>query len=85
MGSILAGYVGDKFGRKKAMFLGLAMVIPSVFVGGFVPNFYVYTLVVLIACSASPIIWICGHNYCMEYFSPRNRKIFFCLAGNYNK
>ncbi len=47
LGSFLGGPLGDRFGRKKAMFCGMIVVIPSVILGGFVDSYVVWNLTTL--------------------------------------
>lgn len=43
-GSLLGGRLSDRFGRKKTMFISLALNIPSVVISGFTPNYYAYAV-----------------------------------------
>ena len=37
---VIGGFIGDRFGRKTAMFVGAGIVIPSVFLPAFLPPSY---------------------------------------------
>ena len=79
IGSWVGGKVCDHFGRKKSIFIGAFIIIPCVFLGGAVVNFYVYFILRLVTCIALPIMWISGHTYGLEYFSPKYRKLMICV------
>ncbi len=49
-GSLIGGRLGDRFGRKKGAAIAVSIIIPSVVIGGLIPNYYVYLLLRLEMC-----------------------------------
>ena len=39
-GSLIGGRMGDQFGRKKSMFIAIALISPSCLIGGYVDNYH---------------------------------------------
>ena len=39
-GSLIGGRMGDQLGRKKAMFIAIALICPSCLIGGYVDNYH---------------------------------------------
>ena len=69
-GSIIGGWLGDKFGRKKATFLALLIMAPSVILTGFVNSYVAYATLHFIYSSTLPIIWVNVIVYSSEIYSP---------------
>ena len=38
-GSLIGGRLGDQFGRKKAIFIAIALICPSCIIGGYVDSY----------------------------------------------
>ena len=53
---------GDKVGRKRAMLTGIAIILPSLFLGGFVGRYFPYVLLRLATCTAIVFCWVSAHN-----------------------
>ena len=53
---------GDKFGRRTALYTGMAISIPCTIIGGFVQNYALYVLLRLITCACLVFGWIACHN-----------------------
>ena len=53
---------GDNIGRKRAMLTGIAIVLPSMFLGGFVGHYVPYILLRFISCTAIVFCWVAAHN-----------------------
>ncbi len=87
MGSLLGGAVADRFGRKRAMAVGMSIAVPSVLLGASAGNYYLYVLLRLTACTTIVFSWIGTHNFFLEYFSKSHRKTAYCvnnLLGHLN-
>ncbi len=63
---------GDRFGRKRAMFCGMFIVVPSVILGGFVSNYLGYIILRLLSCTCIVFSWIAGHNFQVKIEYPTN-------------
>ncbi|XP_059089923.1 organic cation transporter protein-like isoform X2 [Tigriopus californicus] len=79
LGSLLGGPIGDKIGRKKAMFIGITVAVPCVFLGGFTTNYELYIVLRLLACTTIVFSWISAHNFQIEYFSKSYRRVALTL------
>ena len=53
---------GDKVGRKRAMLAGIAVILPSMFLGGFVGRYSPYILLRFATCTAIVFCWVSAHN-----------------------
>eukprot|EP00095_Tigriopus_kingsejongensis_P007773 maker-scaffold154_size301342-snap-gene-2.22 protein:Tk07773 transcript:maker-scaffold154_size301342-snap-gene-2.22-mRNA-1 annotation:"hypothetical protein BRAFLDRAFT_225757" len=78
-GSLIGGPLGDKIGRRKAMFTGITVAIPCVFLGGFTHNYAMYIFLRLVACTTIVFSWIASHNFQVEYFSKTYRRVAVTL------
>ena len=48
IGSVIGGRLGDRFGRKTVMLYSSIAIIPNTMFGGYSPNLWVYTILLLI-------------------------------------
>lgn len=58
---------GDNIGRKRAMLTGIAIVLPSMFLGGFVGHYFPYILLRFITCTAIVFCWVAAHNLVVSF------------------
>ena len=70
---------GDRIGRKGALYLGISICVPSVFLGGFAPTYIVYIALRFLTCTVIVFGWIAGHNFQIEFFSKSYRRASYCL------
>lgn len=63
----VTSFLGDKIGRKKAMFIGITVAVPCVFLGGFTRNYGLYILLRLVACTTIVFSWISAHNFQVKF------------------
>ena len=68
IGSLFGGYICDTYGRKKTMFVAVLIIIPSVMLGGFSPNYETYVCLRLLTCIVIPSVWIGVHSMTLEIF-----------------
>ena len=73
-GSIFGGYLCDTYGRKKTMLVSVLIILPTVFLGGFAPNYETYSVLRLLTCMVIPSIWIAVHSMTLEVFDRFGRK-----------
>ncbi len=78
-GSFVGGRIGDRFGRKKGAFIAVAVLIPCVIVGGYISNYYVYLAFRFATGFALAVLWVNGHTFGIEYWSPGYRKLVVCI------
>ena len=58
---------GDKVGRKRAMLTGITIVLPSLFLGGFVGHYFSYILLRFVTCTAIVFCWVAAHNLVVSF------------------
>ena len=75
-GSMVGGWIGDRFGRKKASFLPSLIWIPTVVGAGFVNSFEAYATLHFIYTACLPLDWINNTVYLTEIYSPAWRYSF---------
>ncbi len=78
VGCLVGGPLGDKWGRRKAILGGVAVMAPTVMVEGFVPlvfGYYGYAFTRLVVFSSVGVLWVCAHALNMELFGQHYRKV----------
>eukprot|EP00096_Caligus_rogercresseyi_P007289 TRINITY_DN25112_c0_g1_i1.p1 TRINITY_DN25112_c0_g1~~TRINITY_DN25112_c0_g1_i1.p1 ORF type:complete len:424 (+),score=71.20 TRINITY_DN25112_c0_g1_i1:132-1274(+) len=73
-GSLIGGKISDRFGRKKACFLSIAAIAPTITLAGFIPSFTVYAVLRLITCTCIPIQWVGAKSLLIEVFGLKGRE-----------
>lgn len=79
VGCLIGGPLSDKLGRKLSLTLGLAVIAPSVIIGGFVPNYYAYATFRFLTVTSISVMWIAGHAMVLELFGKKVRKFAYTL------
>ena len=74
LGSLLGGWLSDRFGRKVTMLVAVLIIAPVVTLSGVVPNYEYYAILRLICCTCLPFIWICCNSLLLEVFGSKHRK-----------
>ena len=71
----LGGALSDRFGRRRAMSLGMSVAVPAVAAGAMVQSYAAYVALRLVTCTVIVFSWISVHNFqvCAYNFP----KIFF--------
>ena len=75
-GSMVGGWIGDRFGLKKASFLPYLIWVPTVIGAGFVNSFEAYAILHFIYTACLPLNWININVYLTEIYSPGWRYSF---------
>ena len=78
-GSLIGGRIGDQFGRKKACFGAIALIVPTTIIAGHVESYYAYAILHFITMGCLPVIWVNCYVYSTEIFTPKWRYIFIGL------
>ncbi len=79
IGSLIGGWMGDKIGRKRALFSALAVMALSVILGGISPNFSAYAFLRLLSAACTAVSLICGSVMVLECFTAKHRVAVSCL------
>ncbi len=79
VGSAMGGWLGDYFGRRKALLVACLTMGPSTLLGSLSPNYYVYAVLRLLGCATLPIVWVCGIAILVEVFTAQHRVYVTCL------
>ena len=79
LGSLTGGRIGDKIGRKKAIFGAILLLVPSIISAGYVNHYAAYGLFHFISMACLPVIWVNCYVYSTEIFTPQWRYIFIGL------
>ncbi|TRY63337.1 hypothetical protein TCAL_02627 [Tigriopus californicus] len=79
VGCLIGGPLSDKLGRKLALTFALAVIAPSVIVGGFIPNYYAYATFRFLTVVSVSAMWIAGHAMVLELFGKKVRKFAYTL------
>lgn len=74
IGSLCGGYICDRYGRKNTLLVSVIFILPTVFLGGFAPNYETYCVLRLLTCMVIPSIWIGVHSMTLEVFDRFGRK-----------
>ncbi|XP_040574041.1 organic cation transporter-like protein [Lepeophtheirus salmonis] len=74
IGSLVGGKLGDYFGRKKACFMSISVIVPCIVLSGFAPSFPVYAGLRLLNCICIPIQWVGAKSLLIEVFGTKGRE-----------
>ncbi len=59
---VLGGPISDKIGRKAAIMMAIAIVVPSLIGGGFTTSLWGYVILRYISCTVIVFGWIGSHS-----------------------
>ena len=66
VGSPAFGYIADKVGRKKALFIGIVMSGTSFLIQSFLNNFWAYSMMQILTGFAAKGVFMIAFVLCME-------------------
>ena len=66
VGSTAFGYLADRIGRKKALFIGIIMSGTSFLVQSFLKNFWAYSIMQIVTGFAAKGVFMIAFVICME-------------------
>ena len=66
VGSTAFGYIADKIGRKKALFIGILMSGTSFLIQSFLKNFWAYSMMQILTGFAAKGVFMIAFVLCME-------------------
>ena len=66
VGSTAFGYIADKIGRKKALFIGILMSGTSFLIQSFLRNFWAYSMMQILTGFAAKGVFMIAFVLCME-------------------
>ena len=66
VGSTAFGYIADKIGRKKALFIGIVMSGTSFLIQSFLNNFWAYSMMQILTGFAAKGVFMIAFVLCME-------------------
>ncbi|KAK5985484.1 MFS domain-containing protein, partial [Trichostrongylus colubriformis] len=87
IGNCFAGYIGDKFGRRRMLLIALCLGIPFLVLSASfnsLPLFYMFRF--LLGCTIAATMSV-GWAYCAEMISPRHRfklRTYTSWVSSYN-
>lgn len=79
IGSIVGGRLSDIIGRKKTLFMAVIAMAISTGAAGAIPNYYLFAVLRLIACSCAAVIWVSYYSCMLEFFSARNSELLLSV------
>ena len=66
VGSTAFGYIADKIGRKKSLFIGILMSGSSFLIQSFLKNFWAYSMMQILTGFAAKGVFMIAFVLCME-------------------
>ena len=66
VGSTAFGYIADKIGRKKALFIGILMSGTSFLIQSFLEDFWAYSMLQIVTGFAAKGVFMIAFVLCME-------------------
>jgi MFS family permease len=66
IGSTAFGYIADKIGRKKTLFIGILMSGTSFLIQSFLKNFWAYSMMQILTGFAAKGVFMIAFVLCME-------------------